>query len=316
MLLRNLKQFMISRCGPIIEKQCCVVSAESIRHHPLIHSMSTTTPVTYNLLVSSIVNSLLVGGLLLDCVKYVLGVKTFVNVVNVSVVIAVVGLIVSQAIDAHGPLVSIPLGLFSGWIQLFGIWGVTLTCTMRSSTIHTLRPEFKWITYGSAALVVLVTLAVRVVNTVNDISDLNSDPSLKIPSNIRQALRVVLNSVALLAALYYELVTTAVIYDARNRTAEHGEVTSKRLKRPDKLVLFYTALITAVFLVQAILQLVRIWQPSTIAPFYPLGWSMLLKRIMEFKDEYKLKMESSVHSSMKTGQISFQQSTQMMTIRQ
>ncbi|KAI8813235.1 hypothetical protein BJ742DRAFT_767341 [Cladochytrium replicatum] len=128
---------------------------------------------------------------------------------------------------------------------------------MRSSTIHTLRPKFKWFTFGFA------TLAVHVVKNFNYVSDLDADlVATHIPSNVLQTSTPC--GPELGRACYH-------CGDLRREEEEDASTWREQREANQRRVLFYTMVITA----RA--SLAGVDDCSDLS----VGWSMLLNRIME-----------------------------------
>ena len=134
----------------------------------------------------------------------------------------------------------------------------------------------------------MVTFMVRIINTVDD----TSNPS-PIPSEIRQFMRILLNTTAAICVLYFETYITFAINKAA--AGVQGRSVPEAYKRH---IFALSAYISLIFLTQALLQFLRLVKATSFAPFYGLGWSLVLKRIVEFKEEYSDNLRGHASSNL------------------
>ena len=270
--------------------------------------------VSYNLVQfsSAIVNAFNAGALVLDLIKILC--TTTQNLTNGTMLGACVALCVSILIDAHVRFIADPFtrgsaDLFSGWLQMAGVWMTLFLLVKRARAYHYADRKLQVVTNSLAALLLIVTFVVRLINTVNDAAAINGAKE-PISADARQAMRIILNTTACVTALYFETYITFAI----NR-ATAGAANGKNISKGYRNHIFaLSTYISLIFLTQALLQFLRLVGVTTFAPFYGFGWSIVLKRIVEFKEEYSENMRSFRNSDSVTMQGGLKRVSEKMNV--
>ncbi|KAJ3362188.1 hypothetical protein HDU91_003545 [Kappamyces sp. JEL0680] len=243
---------------------------------------------------SVFLNSAMVGCLALDVIRLVTSTKL--TAIKQCMIVAALFLLTSLSIDSFTtvlPADSKPyVDQLSTYTYLVALTLVVYILVMRSKAIHVVLGKFSiipYLTYGIGPLYLVIRLIVNIINTMIASAAINHQDNPVSPL-VRQLFRTMMNVLAMGCVLFYESFTTFYLFRYMD-----GDAMAYKSQRMYSI--FMTFLITTIFFVQTLLQINRIWSPSAWAPFHGISWSLMLKRILDFKDEYESLLKS--HQSSK-----------------
>jgi len=250
-------------------------------------------------LITTVIRSVMIGSTTIDFIKIMSTsprpMSKSYKVITTSLALFAISLILDATTDLYVGYHQFLLDMIASYMQLFAIYMVLYVSYLRSSSLFTKLPQMRYISIALSANFIGISLVVRLINTACDTASINGFPK-PVDAFSRQVLRCLLNISSSLCVLYFETYTTHHIYqtvcqkrnDKKIGTQTYGKILS--------------TLIALTFILQSIMQLLVFFVVGwSFAPFYALAWSLLLKRIMEFKDDYvKVLSDAKEDSSVKT----------------
>jgi hypothetical protein len=250
--------------------------------------------ITFPTISNAFANSVMVGAIFLDSIKYGLRVKNWKNIqaLHYPVLASALMLLLTMCIDGHDSLIQGPHGLitFAGITRTIAQLLIVGVCFIRTMTIHRVKKGYKIVTYAITAGFVIFIVFQRVVGTIAEWQTVNTQ--------LLQATRIGINICSVIGVLYFELYTTFIIYGSSNavqNSVTSGGKPAKSIPMSIRALAYsYTFGIVFVFVYQLVLASLRFaGQRVTATNLMNLGWALILKRIMEFRDDYEVVRDSS-----------------------
>jgi hypothetical protein len=236
----------------------------------------------------------MVGAILLESIRYSLRVTGWKNLtaIHYPVLGAAFMLLFTMFVETHEALLQAPHALLTlaGLTRTVAQLLIVGVSYIRTMTIQNFKKGSKIVTYAVTVIFVLFIVFQRVVGTIAEWQPVNIQ--------LLQATRIGINICSVIGVLYFELYTTLVIYGSSN--AGIGSMTDEKslIKtipfRVKALAYSYTFGIVFVFVYQLILASLRFaGRPVGATNLMTVGWALILKRIMEFKEEYEFVRDGS-----------------------
>ncbi|KAI8895360.1 hypothetical protein BC833DRAFT_601551 [Globomyces pollinis-pini] len=243
-------------------------------------------------LVQSVIQAMMVGDLALSGLKLASVTAKNNNRIRSLILTSLFTLCLSQVLSSLAPAFDVyyayMMNMAGSYLQLIGIILVVYLLYIRTSTIHQIDRKLQYFSWSIGSVMIVLLVVVRVVNTVNDTNKFNGEAGY-FSNNVRQVLRVGLNVWSAIAILYFETYTTRRI----------TQITMSKLDQSTYMYgMSLSVLISGIFVTQSVLQLIRVFYSTfTFAPFFAMGWSLSLKRIVEFKEELMRSSENKTTTS-------------------
>ncbi|ORZ40312.1 hypothetical protein BCR44DRAFT_1424809, partial [Catenaria anguillulae PL171] len=213
------------------------------------------------------------------------------------------------------PVIGFGSPISQGYIRLCQQWtlllAVILMCGVayrRAIALQSAWPRVKPIAQVSTGAFLFLAISTRGMATVFEVQAVTLQVSPFQTMWIRQVMRSVLNASAAVYMMFMEGVVTVLIFwliswrggikapticaageqlgVTQVETAGSTTLRKWYLCSPSaRLRIIFSALISLVFVAQAILQVLNIWGIMAFAPFWTVGWSLFFIRLFEFRIE-------------------------------
>ncbi|KAI8898008.1 hypothetical protein BC833DRAFT_591419 [Globomyces pollinis-pini] len=239
--------------------------------------------------------SLMVGSLMIDFIKLtVLSVKPIPRAstfILIALVFMIISLVISATRRSQPSYTGFILGIIGQYLQLLAIMLIVYLSYLRTSILHTFQPRIENISKVLIVAFVPMAWTVRIINTINDVNQFKNREAT-VSFITQQVTRCTLILIASIFVLYFETYTTLQIFKTIGNTLQHASHLSnqKRIEIYAKLLSF---LILIMFLLSFAFQLLMIFDITVgFTPLYSIGWSLVLKRMIEFKTDFNTLMNS------------------------
>ncbi|KAI8898009.1 hypothetical protein BC833DRAFT_591420 [Globomyces pollinis-pini] len=243
--------------------------------------------------------SLMVGSLIIDFIKLtVLSVKPIPRaskIILIAVVLMIISLVISATRKSQSVETAFILGIIGNYILLIATMLIAYFSYLRTSILHTFKPNLKYLSISLMVAFVLMAWTVRIINTINDVNQFNEQEA-SISLMVQQVSRCGLILIASLFVLYFETYTTLQIFKTIGSSSQNESHISNQ-RRIETYAKLLSSLIFIMFLLSFLFQLLLLFDINVgFTPLYTIGWSLMLKRMIEFKTDFNSIMSSRFSS--------------------
>ncbi|KAI9183889.1 hypothetical protein H9P43_002941 [Blastocladiella emersonii ATCC 22665] len=280
-------------------------------HHPKWPTAAVDTGVA----VGVVANTLMLGALLLQVAKAVCAglpwaggrlARAMLAAAGFQIAALVVQGVVLPRFASGSPRNTMAASV-QAWLQATAVLIMAYICYRRALAIGVARP---WVPRVAKALTVTFCAITLFARAASFSYELDAFTGAAMPDAaatttvLRLWARFVINMAALVFLAFMETYVTSVIVQYRYRAVDAGAVpsssavaTGRRRKKTEsprarplriysaRLRIVYSAVILVLFLAQGVLQVVNLVAPGVPSPLYLVGWSLVLYRILIFREE-------------------------------
>lgn len=245
--------------------------------------------VPIDVMVNAFCNACIVGNLFFSFLRLVTeweGHSKYAVAAAAALSFQMTSAVISSFSDSYAVPLTPYMDIIQGSIHLIAVYFILYLLTLRAECCSHLKVS-KYFNYGLAIVHMFMRISLTSINIVVDYYQIINQPNPVSPF-LRQFFRMGMNVTACIVILYFE---TFITYTLRSAIVTSGE--SKVAKRLELYSFALSFIITSIFIAQVYCQAERLVHPNFIAPFQSLSWSLVLIRVVEFKDEFKKLVSSS-----------------------
>ncbi|KAJ3325381.1 hypothetical protein HDV06_004240 [Boothiomyces sp. JEL0866] len=252
----------------------------------------TADPVSAAIMVNAFCNACVVGNLLFPFLKITIewdSVSQYSVSVTIALFFQLVATVLNSFVDSYTNITAAYVDIVQSIFHTIAVFFILHLLTLRARCVK-LISWTKYVTYPLAVVHFCLRVATTVCSIMADSATIGAYTLADPFAMARQVIRMSMNITALICILYFE---TFVTFYIRSQFASDAKVVTKI--NIYSFVLSF--IITASFIAQVVCQAERIVNPTFIAPFQCLTWSLVLQRVIESKKEFQEIMSAKEESS-------------------